>query len=328
MRLLVIGGARFSGRALTGMALDRGHEVTMFHRGRGDDDPWPAAEHVHADRERGFGALAGRSFDAVVDTCGYWPRAVRESGEAFSDAAVYAFVSSLSAHTEDVRVGATEDDDVHRPPFPDTEDITWETYGPLKVACEREVQTRFGEGALVIRPGYIVGPYDPTDRFTYWVSRAARGGTMLAPGPADAPMQWVDARDLAAFVLDLVERRVGGTYNVVSPRDAHTIGELLETSARVAGADLEVAWAPPGFVKEHGLTPSEESDPFPMWTPDEPGSHTFDTTRAMRAGLVTRSLEETVRDLLAWDAERGAPWPLEAGLGSEREAELLVALRT
>lgn len=325
MKLLVIGGTQFSGRALTGFALDRGHEVTVFHRGKGDDDPWPEAEHVHADREDGFEVVAGRSFDAVVDTCGYVPRALRASGEAFAGAGVYAFISSLSAHREDTRLGATEDDDIHQPPFPDTEDITSQTYGPLKVACEHEVRERFGERALMIRPGYIVGPHDPTDRFTYWVRRAARGGTVLAPAPADYPMQWVDCRDLATFVLDLCERGAGGTFSVVTPPRAHSLGELLETGARIAGAGSDVAWADQDFVRDHDLSPTEESDPFPMVTPEEPGSHLFVTDRAVAAGLRTRPLEETVRDTLAWDDGRGAPWPMQAGLSSEREAELLGA---
>lgn len=327
MKLLVIGGTQFSGRALTGFALDRGHEVTVFHRGKGDDDPWPDAEHVHADRKEGFSALSGRSFDAVVDTCGYVPRALRASGEAFAAAGVYAFISSLSAHREDAREGATEDDDIHQPPFPDTEKIDWQTYGPLKVACEREVRERFGDRALVIRPGYIVGPHDPTDRFTYWVRRAARGGTMLAPAPADYPMQWVDCRDLATFVLDLCEAGAGGTFSVVTPPRAYSLGELLETAARIAGAEADVAWVDQPFIDGNGLSPTEESDPFPMVTPAEPGSHLFVTDRAVAAGLRTRPLDETVRDTLAWDDGRGAPWPLAAGLSSEREAELLEAWR-
>jgi 2'-hydroxyisoflavone reductase len=323
MKLLVIGGARFSGRALTGLALGRGHDVTIFHRGGGSDDPWPEAEHIHRDRHDGFDPIAGRSFDAVVDTCGYVPRELREAAAAFADVRSYAFISSLSVHSEDARSGATEDDDLWQPPFPDTEEITWETYGPLKVASEEVLRERFGDRALLIRPGYIVGPFDPTDRFTYWVRRAARGGEMLAPAPADYPMQWVDARDLAAFVLDLCEREASGPFSVVTRPGAHTLGQLIETGARAAGADTTVTWVDEAFVAEQGLGSSETDDPFPMVTPEEPGSHLFDTTRAVAAGLGTRPLEETVGDLLAWDEARGAPWPLGAGLTSERERALL-----
>jgi 2'-hydroxyisoflavone reductase len=326
MRLLFIGGARFSGRALAGLALERGHEVTLFHRGTGAEDPWPEAEHVHADRVDGFDVLAGRSFDAVVDTCGYVPREMRAAGEALADVGLYAYYSSLSAHTDDARVGATEDDDVHQPPFPDTEEITAQTYGPLKVACEHAARERFGDRALLIRPGYIVGPHDPTDRFTYWVRRAARGGEMLAAGPADYAMQWVDARDLAVFILLLVERGVGGPFSVVTPPGRHSMGELLETARTLAGADTSFSWIDQPFAQEQGLL-DDESDSLPLWTPFEPGSHLFDTARAEAAGLTTRPLEETVRDTLAWDEERGAPWPMEAGLSSDREAKLLAAWR-
>lgn len=325
MRLLTIGGTRFSGRALTGQALEHGHEVTIFHRGGGEDDPWPTAEHVHGDRAEGFGAIAGRSFDAVVDFCGFFPRQLREAAAAFPDAGRYAFVSSLSAHRDDVRAGATEDDDVHQPPFPEAEEITWQTYGPLKVASERAVRDAFGDRTTLIRPGYIVGPHDPTDRFTYWVRRAARGGEVLAPAPAGQSMQWVDARDLAAFVLRLVEGDVAGTFSVVTPPGRHTLHELLTTAAGAAGADTAVTSVDDAFVREHGLVGTEDADPFPLITPDEPNVHRFDTSRAQAAGLACRPLADTVRDTLAWDDARGAPWPMQVGLPSEREAELLAA---
>lgn len=322
MRLLVIGGASFSGRALAGLALDRGHDVTLFHRGSGPDDPWPAARHVHGDRATGFGPLAEERFDAVVDTCAYVPREVRASTGTFGDVGVYAYYSSLSAHVDEARIGATEEDDVHQPPFPDTEEVTEETYGPLKVACEREVRAAMGDRTLLIRPGYIVGPHDPTDRFTYWVRRAARGGEMLAPGPEGYAMQWVDGRDLAAFVLTLVERGASGPYGVATPPGRHTIRELLTTARDLAGADTTFRWIDRAFAERHGLL-EDETDPLPLWTPQIAGAHMFSTAKADAAGLVTRPLVDTVRDTLAWDDARGAPWPMEAGLTAEREAALL-----
>jgi 2'-hydroxyisoflavone reductase len=326
MRLLTIGGGRFSGRALTGLALERGHDVTIFHRGSGPEDPWPAATHVHADRADGFGAIDDPGFDAVIDFCGYVPREVRETAAAFPDIGRYLFISSVSAHREDARAGATEDDDVHEPPFPDTEEITWQTYGPLKVACEGEASAAYGDRATVVRPGYIVGPYDPTDRFTYWLRRAARGGEMLAPAPADQPMQWVDARDLAAFVLHLVEHDRPGTFAAITSPGDHTLGEVIETASSARGADTTVAWAHDAFIRDHGLVASEQDDPFPMISPDEPNAHLFSSARAQAAGLTFRPLADTVRDTLAWDDGRGAPWPMAAGLSSEREKELLAAL--
>ncbi len=327
MRLLTIGGGRFSGRALTGQALERGHEVTIFHRGSGPDDPWPDAEHVHADRADGFASIAGRPFDGIVDFCGYVPRELRESAAAFADADRYVFISSVSAHREDARAGATEDDDVHQPPFPDTESITWETYGPLKVACEREVLSAFGERATVVRPGYIVGPHDPTDRFTYWLRRAARGGEMVAPAPADQPLQWVDARDLATFVLDLVGADAGGIYAAITPPREHTLGEVIDAATRLTGAGTSVAWLDDAFVRSQGLVATGDDDPFPMITPDEPNAHLFSSARAVAAGLSLRSLDETIVDTLAWDDQRGAPWPMQAGLATEREAAIASAWR-
>jgi nucleoside-diphosphate-sugar epimerase len=320
MRICTIGGTNFSGRAFVGQALDAGHDVTVFHRGTGQD-VWPAAEHVHGDRDGGLTALSGRSFDAVIDFCAYVPRQIDEASAALPDGR-YVFISSVSAHLEDARAGATEDDDVHRPPFPDTEEITWQTYGPLKVASERVLEADRGDAATVVRPHYIVGPYDPTDRFTSWVRRGAAGGRVLAPGPPEQPLQWIDARDLAAFVLHLCEADVPGTFNVATTPRAHTFAELLETASRAGGAALDVAWCDDAFVRAHGLTASEESDPFPLITPEEPNAHLFDTSRAVAHGLRFRPLADTVGDTLEWDRARGRP-PLEAGLAPEREAELL-----
>jgi nucleoside-diphosphate-sugar epimerase len=321
MRICTIGGTHFSGRAFVGQALDAGHEVTVFHRGKGED-AWPAAEHVHGDRDGGLGALAGRSFDAVVDFCAYVPRQIDEAISALPDVGRYVFISSVSAHAEDARAGATEDEDVHQPPFPDTEEITWQTYGPLKVASERALAAARGDAATIVRPHYIVGPYDPTDRFTYWVRRGATGGRVLAPGPPEQPLQWIDARDLAAFLLHVCEADVAGTFNIATPPRRHSFAELLDTSAGAGGATLDVAWCDEAFVRAHHLTATEESDPFPLITPEEPNAHLFDTSRAVAHGLTFRSLAETVRDTLAWDRERGEP-ELQAGLDRGRETELL-----
>ena len=321
MRICTIGGTHFSGRAFVGQALDAGHDVTVFHRGTGQD-VWPEAEHVHGDRDGGLVALAGRSFDAVVDFCAYVPRQIDEATATLPDVGRYVFISSVSAHAEDARAGATEDDDVHQPPFPDTEEITWQTYGPLKVASERALETARGDAATVVRPHYIVGPHDPTDRFTYWVRRGTAGGRVLAPGPAEQPLQWIDARDLAAFILHVCEADIAGTFNIATPPRAHTFAELLETAAGATGASLRVAWCDDAFVLKHGLTATEESDPFPLITPEEPNAHLFDTSRAVANGLAFRSLTETVVDTLAWDRERGEP-EMGAGLRAERESELL-----
>ncbi len=323
MKLLVIGGARFSGRALSERAIERGHEVTLFHRT--PTELFPEAEHVIGDREAGVDALAGRTFDAVVDTCGYVPRAVRASSELLAGSGWYGFISSLSAHPEDMPPGGTEDSPIFEPPFPDTEEVTDETYGPLKVACEREVIDVFGDRACVIRPGFIVGPHDPTDRFTSWVRRGAAGGEMVAPAPAEYGLQWVDARDLAAFVLALAEGATPGVYGVVDRAPTMTLGDLIGAAAATAGADTRVAWVDDAFIAD--AFAGEDDDPheaFPLWWPEAPGFHAYDPSRAFEAGLTCRRPAETVRDTLAWDRER-PQGPMQAGLDPDRERSLLTA---
>jgi 2'-hydroxyisoflavone reductase len=325
MRLCAIGGTRFSGRAFTGAALAAGHDVTVFHRGEGSDDPWPDATHVHGDRADTLEALSGHTFDAIVDFCAYVPREIRQATEVLQDGR-YVFISSVSAHRFDARAGATEDDDVWTPPFPDGEEITWETYGPLKVACERALVDARGDQATIVRPHYIVGPHDPSDRFTSWVRRGASGDPFVAPAPPEQPLQWIDARDLASFVLHVCEIDMPGTFNVATPPRRYTLGDVLTASAAAAGATARVAWADETFVRTHDLVASEDGgDPFPLVTPDEPNAHLFDTSRAVAGGLTFRPLDETVADTLAWDRDRGLP-PLQAGLDPAREATLLAEL--
>jgi 2'-hydroxyisoflavone reductase len=261
----------------------------------------------------------------VVDFCAYNPRHVRD-GAAVAGDRRYVLISSMSAHRDDAAAGATEDDAVYGPPFPETEEITWETYGPLKVAAEHTATELLGDRATVVRPHFIVGPHDPTDRFTSWVRRGASGERFLAPAPPDQPLQFVDARDLAAFVLHVCEREIGGTFNAATPPRRQTLGDVLIASAAAADAELDVVWVDGAFVERHQLVATETGgDPFPMATPDEPSAHLFDTTRAVGAGLTFRPLEQTVADTLAWDRDRGLP-PLGAGLEPDREAALLADL--
>lgn len=320
MRILAVGGTRFFGRAFVEEAARRGHDVSVFHRGESEPGDLPHVEHVHGDRKDGLGLLAGRSWDAVLDTCAFVPREVRELSEAIGDRIDhYTLVSSLSVHPDDLPVGATEVTPTHQPPFPDTEDVTEETYGPLKVACEFEAAAAFTGRLLVVRPGYIVGPHDPTDRFTYWVRRAAAGGEMLAAGPPDASIQGIDARDLGAFVLGRIEASDTATYGVVGPAEPATMAGVLESARSAVGADTMFVWADEEFVR--GLGDPRETW-FPMWHPHLPGFHAYDAGKATAAGLRPRPLDETIADTIAWDRDRGLP-PLEAGMTSERERELL-----
>jgi 2'-hydroxyisoflavone reductase len=320
MRILTVGGTRFFGRAFVEEAARRGHEVTVFHRGESEPVDFPDVEHLHGDRNGQVEIRAGRSWDAVLDTCAFVPRQVRDLAEAIGDrVGHYTLVSSLSVHPDDLPVGATEETPTHQPPFPDTEDVTEETYGPLKVACEAEAAAAFAGRLLVIRPGYIVGPHDPTDRFTYWVRRAAAGGEMLAAGPPDASIQGIDARDLGAFVLGRIEASDTDTYGVVGPAEPTTTAGVLESARSAGGADTTFVWADREFVL--GLGDQHEKW-FPMWHPHLPGFHAYDSGKATAAGLRPRPFDETIAQTLAWDRERGLP-PLGAGMTPEKEGELL-----
>ncbi|MEO8422996.1 MAG: NAD-dependent epimerase/dehydratase family protein [Actinomycetota bacterium] len=320
MQLLVIGGTHFVGRAMVEDAVARGHDVTMFHRGPAEPDGFPKVEHVHGDRDGGLDPLRGRTWDAAIDTCGYRPRVVRDSALLLAEAVgLYVFVSTLSVYPDDAPVGGTEESPTHQPPFPDTEEITAESYGALKMACELEAQGAFPGRCLVVRPGYIVGPHDPTDRFTYWVRRASVGGRMLAPGPPDQPLQVVDVRDLGTFTLDRLEAGTADVFGVVGPQEPLTWGLALPALVEAGRAGAELTWVDASFLQTRV---KEEDGELPLWDIDYPGLHSFDASKAIAAGLRHRPLADTIADTLAWDRGRGA---LKAGLTPERERELLQA---
>jgi 2'-hydroxyisoflavone reductase len=321
VELLVIGGTRFAGRAFVEQAVDRGHDVTVFHRSVSEPDDFPGVEHLHGDRDGQLGLLRGCSWDAVLDTCAYVPRAVREASAVLRDVAGhYTLVSTLSVHPDDMPAGSTERAATHQPPFPQTETVTADTYGPLKVACELEATRAFANRCLIIRPGYIVGPHDPSDRFTFYLRRAAGGGEMAAPGPPDAPLQVIDARDLAAFMLGRIEAADSGVYGVAGPGEPIVMRDVLETARDAAAADTTFTWLSEEFL---GAAGDQAQEWFPMWEPRFPGAHTYDAAKAVAAGLRCRPLADTVADTLAWDQQRGQP-DLRTGLTREMERELLV----
>ena len=311
MRLLVIGGTLFLGRAVAEDALARGHELTLFNRGTTNPDLFPEAEHLRGDRKEDLSALAGRTWDAVIDTSGYTPAAVRASAELLRDSGRYVFVSSVSVYA-DFSSGPTEESPVAElGDMPaDAVSADYSNYGPLKALAEAEVEAVFGDRALIVRPGLIVGPHDPTGRFTYWARRLARGGEILAPGPPERLAQFVDVRDLAAWILDAVESGLSGTFNATN--EGVSWGDLL------AGAD--VTWVSDEFLREHDVGAWME---LPLWLPDPAwaGMHATDVSRAVAAGLRFRPLEETIRGAAEAPAAEGA------GLSPEREAELLAAWR-
>ncbi len=316
MRLLTIGGTQFVGRHVVEQAVAAGHEVTVFHRGVSEPEDLPPVEHLHGERDGELDALAGRTWDAVIDVCGYAPRVVRLSANALAGSiGRYCFISSESVYAEPAPPVVTEDAPLATLGAVHGE---WSWYGPLKVLCERVVGSVFGDRALVVRPGYVVGPHDSTDRFTSWVRRSSLGGSMLAPGNGEDVVQFVDGRDLGAFVVHLVERQASGAFNADGV--PLSFAGFLATCARVAGADTEIAWVPEERVHEQHL-----EDLFPMWEGGEFGSVVMDASKGRTAGLANRPAEETIGDTLVWDRERGLP-PLKAGPTTEREALLLTGL--
>ena len=329
MRLLILGGTKFVGRHLVEAALERGHEVTLFNRGQTNPGLFPQVESIRGDRQESHAVLVGREFDVTIDTSGYLPRVVADSVEALGEGAGhYVFVSSISVYADFSQAGIDESSPVAELDDPSTEDIG-EHYGALKVACERVVQKRYGDKSLIVRPGLIVGPHDPTNRFTYWVTRIAGGGTVLAPAPAGAPCQFIDVRDLASWMLALAENRVAGVYNATGPVPTPTFAELLDGCARTAGSAPTIEWVDPQFLLDAGVEPWEE---LPLWSPGEEmaGILKVDVSRAVAAGLTFRPLEETTGDTLRWAREEASAGPApppgvprEAGMDPEREAKLL-----
>ena len=325
MRLLVLGGTSFVGRAIVDDVLSRGDEVTLFSRGRTGTELFPGVERLLGDRDSGdYASLAGRSFDAVVDVSGYVPRHVREAADAIGDAigdaiddgvGRYLFISTGSVYDRLRAPGGGMDEDAARlPPETGTEEITGETYGPLKVACEDEVTGRFGDRATIVRPGIVAGPHDPTDRFTWWVRRAAKGGRVALPGRPEQPVQVVDSGDLARLVGSLLHDDRAGTYNAVGPEPATTLAELVQTCAEAAGSTIELVPVDPA-----GVDPG-----FPLVLGDPSWDVMFrrSAARARAAGLTATPLAATAEAVLAWDRSRGEP-DLSVGLTPEREAELL-----
>ena len=331
MKLLVIGGSQFVGRHLVEQAVARGDQVTVFNRGK-TATSWPSCvEQRQGDRKGDLAVLAEGQWDAVVDTCGYLPRDVARMAACLRGrVGRYVFVSSISVYAgfeqpnhEGSALGCIDDGD--------TDVVDGRTYGPLKALGERAVVDAFGDRALLIRPGLIVGPHDPTQRFTYWparVARAADGEPVLAPGDPRDGIQVIDARDLVAFMLRAVDQGRSGAFNLTCPPHTLTLGALLQACADAAGCSPQWIWARASELERLGLAAWSD---LPVWLPAE-GEHAAfalaDTRAAEAAGLQIRPMAQTVADTLAW--YRGLPNEQQvfskAGLSPEREAAALDSL--
>jgi len=326
MKLLILGGTLFLGRHLAAAALARGHALTLFHRGRTNPDLFPEAEHLLGDRTESLDALDGRTWDAVIDTCGYVPRIVRESAEKLAGSVGhYTFISSISVYTNPVAAGSDESAPAGTLEDETVEEVDGDTYGPLKALCEAAAEVALPGRTLNVRPGLIVGPHDPTDRFTYWVVRPTRGGEILIPERLDAPVQIIDVRDLAEWIVRMVENGRTGVYNATGPRKPIPFGDMLDACRDASNAVVSQTRISDDFMNAQELSTWAD---LPLYLPaGYEGMLQISVDKAIKAGLTFRPLPETIRDTLAWANTRPADHEWRAGLTPERETEALQAWR-
>lgn len=321
MKLLILGGTVFLGPELVQAATARGHTLTLFNRGKTNPHLFPEVEKLHGDRDGDLKALEGRKWDAVIDTSGYVPRVVRASAELLAPSVQqYVFISSISVYPDNAKPGTDEHAPVQTLSDEKNEEVR-QNYGALKALCEKAAEAVMPGRVTNVRPGLIVGPGDPSDRFTYWPVRVARGGEVLAPGTGKDPVQFVDVRDLAEWIIHCVERRHVGVYNATGPDRRLSIAELLGACQTAGGGEATFTWADAAFLEQQKVVPWSD---LPVWTGGEDFA-TISNAKAIDHGLRFRPLEGTVRDTLAWfrtlPAERQAK--LRSGLTSERELAVL-----
>jgi 2'-hydroxyisoflavone reductase len=324
MDLLIAGGTQFVGRHIVETALARGHKVTLLNRGQSGSGLFPGVERIQADRMVDVSAVKGRRFDSCIDVSGYFHRPVRMLAEALKQTVPhYCFISTVSVYADWRPAPAvTEDFELATTDTPDHELRDNKDYGGLKVLAENAAKSVYGDKTLIIRPGLIVGPRDHTNRFTYWVTRLAEGGEVLAPGPADRPVQFIDARDLAEFTLHMVEKKATGTYNATGPAKRLTMGEMLDTVGKAVGSTAKLTWVDPQFLVDAEVKPYTE---MPVWLPGSekrPLFATISLDRSIPAGLKHRPLAETARDTLGWWKSEKEP-PVAAAMTREKERDLL-----
>lgn len=339
MKLLILGGTRFIGRHLITAALARNHEVTIFNRGKHPSAALTNVETIQGDRNSDLVKLQGRRWDAVVDTSGYLPRVVRSSTESLSHSAdAYVFISSLSVYADVSVFGIDEtaplatitNEQLEKANAIDSSGqisaVTYgEMYGGLKALCEQAAEEVLPNRVLIIRPGLIVGPYDYTDRFTYWVERVARGGEVLAPGRPERYLQLIDARDLAEWTVGMIERKETGVYNANGLPYNLTMERLLEECQRVSDSDVSFTWVSDDFLMQEKVAAWSE---MPLWMPEEGAPHFkgfmfINCHKAVASGLSFRPLKDTIKDTLTWRETNHLNEELKAGIAPDKEQRLL-----
>ncbi|MFK7958800.1 MAG: NAD-dependent epimerase/dehydratase family protein [Lysobacterales bacterium] len=322
--LLILGGTGFLGPHIVQAALANGHQVTLFNRGKTAPEMFPEVETLIGDRDGQLDALKDRDFDGVIDTSGYVPRITGLSASLLRERVPhYLFVSTISVYGAIAKPNLNEDAPVATL-TEDTEQVTGATYGALKALSEQAVRAHYPNATTVLRPGLIVGPLDKTDRFTYWPVRVRRGGEVMAPGKPTTPMQFIDVRDLAAFILRCMEKRIFGTMNTDRPAASLTTDAMLNACLKFAPDGTRLTWVPAEFLQTHEVAPWQD---MPAWVPadgDYAGFGQISTERAIQAGLSIRPLDQTVADTLDWFDESGRK-NLRAGIEAEREAAVLKA---
>jgi 2'-hydroxyisoflavone reductase len=328
LKILILGGTKFIGPALVEYAQARGHEITLFNRGKTNTHLFPDVKKLKGDRDNDLESLRGHRWDAVIDNSASIPRWVRDSAGLLKEQSdLYLYTSSISVYQDTSKTGINENDAVGTIEDPTVEEITGETYGPLKALCEQEAQKAFGDKAIVVRPGLIVGPMDPTDRFTYWPVRIQRGGEVMAPGnPTDA-VQFIDVRDLSEWYVKLVEDGASGVFNATGPAAELSIAEMLYGIRAATSAELSFTWVDADFLQRNQVQAWME---MTVWVPPVEGYEGFskvDCSRAIAAGLTFRPLAVTAADTLEWwngldEERRSKP---RAGLAPEKEARVLAA---
>jgi 2'-hydroxyisoflavone reductase len=325
MNILILGGTIFLGRHLVDAALAGGHKVTLFNRGKTNPDLYPEIEKLRGDRTNldDLQILLDRHWDAVIDTCGYFPHIVQLSAKSLKDLVErYVFISSISVYGEPPTTpGINENSSTAH--LENEALVSYEkaSYGTRKALCEQVIENELSGRTLTIRPGLIVGPHDPSDRFTYWPERLQRGGKVLAPGNPDAPVQIIDVRDLAAWTIRMIENEQAGVFNATGPAVPLSMRQVLETCQQVAGTPAEFIWVDDEFLLAQGVTPFTD---LPLWLPG-PAVAMMEVSigKALDAGLTFRQLVETVADTLTWDNARSLDAQRINGISFERESELL-----
>lgn len=301
--------------------LARGHEVTLFNRRRQNPHLFPSVEKLRGNRDNDLANLSFRSWDAVIDTCGYFPRQVAATAQKlYPHTPLYAFISSVNQYADLSVPDADENQPSNDMEWQSEPLLTPETYGPLKAACEKAVRRVFQDGALILRPGCLVGPYDQAHRFTYWLQRIAAGGSMLVPGRPEQRWQIIDVRDVAEWIVRMIEDGSTGTFNVVGPQKPITADQLMHELAVRADSDLRPIWVDPEFL--HRIPGGERWLDLAEWA-DLPRNrlhlYSIDNSRAVNRGLSFRPLAVTAQDVRKWLTEREPHVADALELGRERD---------